>query len=74
MVYLCEIYPHIAHYHGTTPEKRAVVNRWMGWYHNYFRPFLVAPVWTYLFAHRYKTSLYKKQQDLLDKGVHGALK
>ena len=73
MVYLCEIYPHLAQYHGTTPEARARVNRWMGWYHNYFRPFVVAPVRTYLHAYFRQTPVSPKQQRTLDQGIKGAL-
>jgi len=44
MVYLCELYPHIAHFYGKTIEERAVVNQYLSWYQSSFRPAMFKPV------------------------------
>jgi glutathione S-transferase len=50
MTYLCELYPHIAHLHGSSPKERALVNQYISWYQNYFRPALFKPIRMHLGA------------------------
>lgn len=44
MVYLCEKFPQLTEFYGATPEQRAVVNQYISWYQNFFRPAVVLPL------------------------------
>ncbi len=50
MSYMCELYPTISYLRGETVEERAIVNQYVSWYMNYFRPAMFKPIRLYLGA------------------------
>ena len=65
MIYLCELYPHIAHLYGNTIEERALVNQYISWYQSFFRPAMFKPMRLYIGGFLFQQKILQAHRDSL---------
>lgn len=74
MTYLCERYPHVGYLIGESPEERAVINQYVSWYQNHFRPAMFKPIRMYLGAVMMGQQILQAHRDSLFAEMFEAIK